>query len=302
MITVLTGENDFEVDRALKRILQSFNGAPEKVDGAAIELRQLPDLLMGTTLFATKRLVIIKDLSLNKTVWADFTGWLPRLSDDVQLVLIETKIDKRTKTYKDLQKVANITDFKVWTEHDGSLAEKWVISEAHALSFTLDAKSAHALILWVGVDQWSLYHALQKLAVLDEVSPMVIKEFIEANPIENVFNLFEAALKGDAIKITEMIGILSITEDPYRLFGLLSGQTFQLMALTTTAKSDAEVAKDLGVHPFALNKLSRYAKAMGRSGAKRAAAAFIEADSGMKTSVAEPWLLIERALLKITQL
>lgn len=302
MITILTGENSFEINRAIEKIIVSFNGVAEKIDGTEIETKQLPDLLMGVTLFATNRLVIIKNLSQNKTVWADFAAWLPRLSNDIQLVLIEAKLDKRTKTYKDIQKIATITEYKPWGERDSMQAEKWAATEAASLGFTLDAKSSRTLVGRVGVDQWLLYQALQKLAVIDEVNPPAIEALIEANPVENVFNLFEAALKGRGEEVSRMIRTLSLTEDPYRLFGLLSGQAFQLIALIISDKSSAEVAKDLGAHPFALSKLTTHATSIGRSGAQDVLQAFVEADAGMKTSAADPWLLIERALLKVVNI
>ena len=302
MITLLTGENGFEISRTLRKTAEGFSGRAEKIDGSELELKQLPDLLMGGTLFAEKRLVIIKNLSENKALWNDFSAWLSRVSSDVQLVLVEPKLDKRTKTYKDLQKAADVHEFKVWTERDGLTAEKWVMSEAEQLGFTLESKNTRFLVARVGVDQWALFHALEKLAVLESISPEVIEEVIEANPVENVFNLFEMALKGDALKVKKMCDNLALSDDPYRLFGLMSGQAFQLAALSVSEKPSADVAKDFGAHPFALSKLAPYAKKLGRAGTRKVIAAFVEADAGMKTSMADPWLLIERALIKIANI
>lgn len=300
MITLLTGENSFEIERALGKLKAEFDGRPEVVDGAELETRQLPDLLMGATLFADKRLVIIKNLSENKAVWTNLSDWLERLSDDIHLVLVESKPDKRTKTYKDLQKVATVHEFKPWSQRDTLQVEKWVSSEAAALSVKLDAKRARQLVQRVGVDQWALYHALQKLALAGEVTPAVIEDIIEPNSSENVFNLFEAALKGDAQKVETMVRTLELTEDPYQVFGLLSGQAFQLAALIVSDQPAAMVAKDLGAHPFALSKLAPYAKKMTKADIKKVVQYFVEADDCLKTSASEPWLLIERVLLKVS--
>lgn len=303
MITVLTGENSFEVHQALQGYVRAFDGVAEKIDGTELELKQLPDLLMGGTLFASKRLVIIKQLSDNKTIWPELSDWLPRVSDDIHLVLVEAKPDKRTKTYKDLQKVATVTEFKPWTERDIAKAEQWVAGEAKVLGCDIDRASVQLLVQRVGPDQWLLHQALQKLTVLDEVTPAIIIDVIEANPIENVFDLFESALRGNVIKVSHMIRTLELTEDPYRLFGLLSGQAFQLAALAVADdKPSAEVAKDLGVHPYGLGKLTTYARKLGKPGVKKVVAAFAEADAGIKTSATEPWLLIERALVKVATL
>ncbi len=158
------------------------------------------------------------------------------------------------------------------------------------------------LVARIGTDQWMLYRALEKLSTLDTVTPDAIETYIDAHAVENVFNVFEAALKSDTARLQEMIRTLSLSDDPYRLFGLLSGQVFQLVALAMSDKPSAEVAKDMGVHPFAMGKMTSYAKKLGRSGAARIAAIFIEADHGMKTSSADPWLLVERALVKVAQL
>lgn len=299
MVTFLTGENSFEMTRTLDSIVSGFDGRAEKFDGSEVTILQLPDLFMGTTLFADKRLVIIKNLSENKPVWEILGEWLERLSDDVQLVLVDSKPDKRTKTYKDLKKFANVQEFAIWTERDTQNAEAWVINEAKQQGWELNNKCAQTLVSRVGVDQWQLDEALRKLAVLDSVTPEIIEEIIDANPKENVFELFDAALKGESSRVSSMIRTLELTEDPYMVFGLLSGQAFQLAALATSDESSGQVASDIGAHPFALSKLSRHAKQLGRSGTKNIIASFAHADSNMKSSTGEPWLLIERALIEV---
>lgn len=151
------------------------------------------------------------------------------------------------------------------------------------------------------MDQWQLSWAIRKLAVLDRVTPEIVAEVIDANPTENVFNLFETALRGDGMGVAQMLRTIELHDDPYRLFGLLSGQAFQLAALAVTDKSAGDVAKDLGTNPYGLSKMAGIAKKLGPSGARRIIDAFAEADTGMKTSAAEPWLLIERALIKVAR-
>lgn len=299
MITVITGDNDFELQRALRQIKVDFSGRAEQYDGVDLDLKQLPDLVMGITLFADKRLVIIKDLSANKVLWNDLPVFLSRISDDVHLVLVEPRLDKRTKTYKELQKNAAIMTYKAWGERDSLQAEKWVMDEAKRRKVVLDTKNVRLLVARVGLDQWLLDQALYKLSFVDEINAQVIETLIDANPTESVFNLFEAALMSNGAAVTQMIRVLSLNEDPFRLLGLLSGQAFQLAALAVSDKPSAEVAKDIGAHPFAVSKLATHAKKLGRAGARSIMAAFVEADTGVKTSAADPWLLIERALLKV---
>lgn len=299
MITVLTGENSFEITRALQRIMDGFGGAVERIDGAELEMKQLPDLLMGVSLFADKRLVIIRGIADNKTVWNELGSWLGRVSDDIHLVLVDAKPDKRTKTYKDLKAQADIQEFGVWGERDLAKAEAWVVAEAQTMKVALDKKSVQMLIHRVGPDQWQLYHALQKLAVLDEVTAAVIEETIEASPTENVFYLFDAALKGDVRRVGDIVRVLEQTDDPYMVFGLLASQAFQLAALSVADKPDSTIAKDIGAHPFALSKLAPHAARLGRGGCRRIIEMFAEADDRMKSSPVGPWIIIDQALVRI---
>lgn len=301
MITLLSGDNTFEIEQELVAIVRDFDGLAERIDGAELELRQLPDLLMGGTLFADKRLIAIKNLSENKAVWPYFGDWIPRISDDISVVLVESKPDKRTTTYKELKKVAHVIDCVSWTDRDEGKAVRWVSEQAVAMNVKLNTKSAQLIVHRVGLDQWALYHALEKLALLDEVTDQIIEQVIDATPSDNVFNLFDAALKGNSQKVASMVHALELTEDPYRLFALLSGQAFQLAAAAVAEPSD-NAAKDLAIHPYVLSKLQPVAKQKGRSGAKKIITIFAEADDDMKLSRAEPWLLIERALLKVASL
>jgi len=302
MITLLTGENSFEISRALHEIEATFKGEAEHIDGSELSLAQLPDLLMGQSLFSEKRLIIIKELSENKTIWPVFEDWLPRVSDDIKLVLVEPKPDKRLRTYKALQKVATVQEFPAWTESDATTAEQWVVSEARRLGLALDKKSAHHLVERVGPRQWELYHALEKLSVLPEVTAAIIDEVVEANPTENVFALFETALRGNGKKVHEMIEVLALTEDAYKVFGLLSSQALQLAALAYADQPSQTVASDIGAHPFVLSKLARQAQKRGRVGAREIVELFAEADSTLKTVSVDPWIVVEQTLLKIANI
>lgn len=298
MITVLTGENNFEISRALDAIVESFDGTAEKFDGGGLELSQLPDLLLGGTLFASERLIIIKDLSTNKALWDVLPEWLERVDTDSRIVLVEPKPDKRTKTFKELKKHADVKEFALWGDRDQFAVEAWAIGEAKRQGVDLDKKSAHALVERIGLDQWQLYHAIEKLSVLEAITPDIIEEVIEPNPTENVFNLFEAALRGDSKKVTDMIKVLQRTQDPYMTFGLLSGQAFQLAALASTTKSPTELASSIGAHPYALSKLAPHARNLGKPGAKKVIRIFADTDVAMKSSATDTWLLIEKALIQ----
>lgn len=299
MITWLTGENSFEVREALQEITRNFSGGAERFDAAELKLVDLPDLLMGMSLFSSERLVIIEDISNNKSLWEKLPEWLPRVNDSIHIVFIDAKPDKRTTSYKALKSVANMQEFPAWGERDDSKAEQWVSTRAKTQGIPLDAQSVKQLVRRVGLDQWQLAHALDTLSLLDTVSPQIIDEVIPANASENIFQLFETALEGKTKEVSQKLAILELQEDPYALFALLSSQALTLAAVTFAGEQD-NPAKDFAIHPFVASKLTRHAKHLGKHKVTRILELFAQTDAYMKRSKAEPWILIEQLLLEVT--
>lgn len=287
--------------RHLDEMMRSFDGHVERIDGREVEIGQLSDLLTGATLFQDKRLVIISQLSENKAVWDVLPEWLERLAIDTSVVLVEPKPDKRTVTYKSLIKKVERQEFPLWTNKDTTKAVQWVLDEAMRQDVPLTKSHAQQIVERVGIHQWGLFQAIQKLALVDEITSEHIEEIIERRPEENVFALFETALRGDFDRTRQLISTLRLTNDAYQTFGLLSSQVLQLTALARASKPASEVAKDIGAHPYVLSKLSHYAERLGASDIQNIVAAAADADRQMKSSGLDPWLLIEKFLMKIAR-
>lgn len=300
MITWLVGDDSFEVREALRRIEGAFEGVAEHIDGSTLSTAQLPDLLMGISLFATERLVVISDLTQNSTVWTTIADWLPRVSGTIHLVLIDTKPDKRTSSYKALKAAAQLQEFAAWAERDTQQAEQWVGARAKEKGVALDAALVRHLVARVGLDKWQLAQALEILALFDTVTAQTIDDSIAQNLHENIFQLFETALAGDAKKLGVMLDILSVQEDPYALFALLSSQAVNLAAIAHAGDAD-NPTKDFAIHPFVASKLSRAARTLGVRKVNAIIESFARTDADLKRSKGEPWLLLRRTLLEVTQ-
>jgi DNA polymerase III delta subunit len=287
-----------EVERLVREKTDAFSGEAERYEGSTLTVAELPDIFMALSLFSEKRLVVIRGLSENKPVWDILPDWMPRLSSDITLVLVEAKPDKRTKTYKALQKEAEVIEHKPWGERDGAVAEQWVATEAKRQGLTLSPTLIRKLVQRVGVHQWHLYQALQKLSVFDEIDEATLNDVIEENQAESVFGLLESALKGDVRRVEELTTRLRRTDDAYQVFALLASQAVQLAALAA-APADANVAGDLGAHPFVLSKLKPYAHKLGMPGAKRILQKIDAADETMKTTSVDLWIVLEQMLFTV---
>lgn len=299
MIILLTGDNIYEIDQELGRIVAAHEVEPEYLDADSVASGDLTDMLMGVSLFSSERLVVIRYASANSSLWGALEEWLER-DTATTLVLIEPRLDKRTKTYKQFVAHADVRSFAVWTEREASVAEKWLQTEAKKRGVALEPRAAHEIILRRGVEQYQLINTLEQLAVFGTITVQIVVEHLEEVSQENVFALLSAGLRGDTQKVHAMISTLKLTNDPYMTMGLLASQIFALSGIVLSSGSQ-EVAKDLGVSPYVLRNLESTARSVDRATLRQAVAALAGADIGIKSRTIDPWLQIEVALSTIEQ-
>lgn len=297
MIYLLTGENTFESERRLGELVAGFEGDVERVDGSELTPDQLPDLLAGVTLFSTDRLVVIKNASSNKPVWTALGEWFEKGVDN-SVVLVERMADKRTKTYKWLEKHAEVVTTKDLQPFE---AVKWVEAEAKQRKLELTPDTARFFVDYVGADQWRLSAELDKLALAGKlVDKELIRELVEPTPQATSFELLDAAFAGRRGDVEQLLQTVAREEDPYMFFGLLAGQVYALaLAKTAGGKSLDAVAKEAGIHPFVLKKVGGLARGLSVTEVKKIVKQLAELDVNLKSRSVEPWVQIQVFLLSL---
>lgn len=98
MMKIFYGDDRIGAEKEIKRF---FGEDYEVVEGENLEISDMPSLFFGETLFGEKRRILIKDLSEKTACWSEFIKYL---DTEHEVVVWESKIDKRTATYKDLLK------------------------------------------------------------------------------------------------------------------------------------------------------------------------------------------------------
>lgn len=302
MIHFLVGENWYGRDEALRALLkkQGADVVVERPEVAQLSLADLQLLLGGHSLFGEARCVVLHNLSAQKELWETLETTLTQLDDQTTLVVLEDKPDKRTKTYKALKAQAEVEEFPLWTPRDTTYAVEWLVQTAKKRGVALTSQHARHVVNRAGVDQARLAGALEKLALLDEISPDAINATVEAQPNENVFALLETALEAHDDALRQMVAGLRQTEEPYRVAGLLSSQLLQLAAVVFNPRSTpAELASLVGAPPFVISKLVPHARRITPATMRELLEVAADTDMKLKSLPVDPWLLVEELLIKI---
>ena len=301
MIYVFFGENEFSKRQKVDEVLG--DRIARRRDGEELTIGDLRELLTGQTLFGGEEPIIITDLSQNSDVWAVFPE-IAKLSDEL-VILLETKLDKRTKTYKNLAKNATVQECASLGERQRPELVKWAIDRTKERGTKLTKKQIETLVDRLGYDQLRLDNLFAQLSLLDEVTDDLIDQFVPLAKSESVFELLDATIRSDVSSIHRIISYLEMTsgdDGAYQTIGLLASQAMNLLALVLSDIDTQKVAQDFGVHPYALRQLSPLARQLDKIAALRICRILLQADMQMKTTGVEPWLLVETALMKIAKL
>ena len=300
MIYLLHGDNEFEKRAALAALVGDMEVV--RCDGEELTAAEICEVVMGQSLFAAEQAVVITDASQNVTLWRE----LPELLSDTAttVVLLEAKLDKRTKTYKWLKSHAEVRECAHFTERQKPQLSAWCVERAKVHGIVLTAVQATTLIDRLGFDQLRLDLALQQLALVGELNDELINALVPLAPAESAFELFAAMMDGDQGKVRAIIAYLeaeSGDDGAYQTLGLLVSQLVQLNALVLSGGDTGAVARDFAAHPYALRKVALYAARITQAQLAVINSALAQADEQMKTTRVSPWLLVEAALIDVTR-
>ncbi len=296
MIYLLYGENFYAKQVELAKHIKDLSpNSLEKIDGDKLEPDDLAQIFTGISLFSQSRTIIIKQLSHNAAVWEKLAMYWSASSDNT-IILLEDSVDKRTKTYKLLQKNHTVIECK---EPSGGELISWLQRSGSQKNPSFTRGHAQLLVDRIGRHQMKLYYALQKVLLLDKIDESTIENVIDDEPEARVFGLIEAIIQRDTQRGLHHMKAVKENEDPHMFFGLLVSQTFLLITLSASQASAAEVAKDLNVHPYPLQKMTTAAKQLTTHSADEIIRILTQTDMQLKQSSGDAWMIIEQCIHKL---
>lgn len=308
MIYCLIGENSFARRLELKKLIGGASA--RQYDGSEMAPADLATALAGQSLFGGDEIIVIDEASSNKPLWDAFGAWVEKLDDGTTLILCDTKPDKRTKTYKQLQKYGKLIACDEWSSRQTAAAEEWLRQYATKQEVKLSAALAYDMVQRAIrpsaidekpiIDQQLLATAVRQLRLAEgDVSQELIETVLPPSLHENVFGLLERAMKGDVTGVQRMVGHLAHSkQDGHQTFGLLASQATNIAALVLSP-STANVADDIGANPYALRQLNDLARRCSLEQIRFVVQSLAHTDEQLKSGRGDAWELVEKSLVEI---
>ena len=185
----------------------------------------------------------------------------PRVGEDVFLVVVEPKLDGKTRFGQFLKKQPGHEEC---VPYRGRALEDWLITQAKDAGCLLSQSLAIYLIERSGSELLTLENEIAKLRVHPVVSKELIDDLVTANPHSQTFDFLDALMRGQLSKsLTFYREQRQQKADPLAMMGLLIWQLRILVIVSRGNFSDSELMSEFGLKPFVLQKARALTRKIG---------------------------------------
>jgi DNA polymerase III subunit delta len=288
MINTLTGSNFYLLKKRMDELTGQFvkeHGelAIEKIDAEEVVSQTVLDAVQSLPFLSARKMVIVRNGSLNKTLSGQIEQIIDSAGDSVDLIFYEPSPDKRTSYFKVLKAKTQLEEFN---EMDIRELARWLAAEAKKQGGQLSQAEAGYLVDRVGLNQQQLAGELDKLITYEpKITRDNIDRLTEKMPQSKVFDLLDAAFAGDKERALELYADQRAQKvEPQAIMAMIGWQ-LRLLALAKAggSKSSQRIAKDAGLSPYPVMKAQNLARKIDNDKLRRMVAEALEIDDKSKT-------------------
>lgn len=304
MVVVLTGPNDYMVQEKLRQLTSEFvrehgDFGIETIEAGNVDFGRLLETVSSLPFLTNRRMVIVRDLNANKALHENIEQLLDSVSDTTDLVLIESKFDKRMSLYKTLKKR---TEFLEFNELDERALAQWAVNYTKEQNGNIKPNDATHLVTRTGLSQIGLKHELDKLLSFDaNITRHSIDTLTEPLPRSSVFELLDAAFHGDKRKT------IALYEDqrkqqvePRAIMGMIAWQLHIIAVVKFNENDGAEtIAKNAKLNPFVVRKTLGIVKSLSQMQVRELIARALKLDVRLKSEPIDADDAVQHFLLTI---
>lgn len=251
MIIFLFGKEDYLITEKVKEIKMGY----KKVHGQSLNLETMEatdfkdfyDAFSQKSMFVKKNLFILENVFSNDKFKKAFAKSLKEFVDSSDIILlIERKTLKKSKFLEDLKKNSKHQEFENVNKRDFAQKE----FQKYGTEIERDALE---YLLFICSDLWVLSSEIKKMSLYtSKVEKKHVDMFLQKQTQSEIFRTIDAIAEKDkktALKLIE--NHIENGDSPFYLLTMITYQFRNLLLVKSTMDK-----RGLGIHPFALRKLT----------------------------------------------
>lgn len=303
---VLTGENSFMLRTELQRIVDGFvkehtDMALEQLDAEEVEYNRMREALESLPFLASRKMVVLRSPSASKQFQENAEKLLEDLPETTDVVIVESKLDKRTAYYKYLKKQSGFQEF---SELDEAALAKWLAGFAAEQGASLSLGDARHLVERVGGSQQLLANETAKLAQYNQaITRASIDLLTEKTPQSTIFELLDAALAGNHARTLQLYDEQRAQKvEPQQVLALLGWQLHAMAIVKFAGDRDVNaIAKEAKLNPFVVRKTQGVVRRMPLAEIKQLIQEVLDLDLRLKSESIDADEALQNLLLTIVK-
>lgn len=310
-VVVVVGPEEFLGERQTQQIRADVLALDPEAEhhvssGGALSAASLGEL-SAPSLFSSTRMVVVTEVDdVDDSLHGQLVDYATSPDPDVCLVLVHPGGPKGSGLLTKLRKLPAVTEIKLDKVKAGGFVD-FVGHEARRHGEQIDREAADFLVQAVGADLRGLASAVDQLchdfpgARLDLA---MVRRYFSGRAEVKGFDIAEKALDGQlAEALAELRWALNLGVDGPAVTGPFAFKVRQLARLLGSPRGmrDADLAREVGVPPFAIKRMRAQLRAWDPAGMATAVQAVATADAAVKGAAEAPDYELERMVMRVVQ-
>ena len=255
--------------------------------------------------FADRRVILVEDSGFFKNKTEDLADYLERIPPYLILIFSESEVDKRTKTFKAIQKAGHVVEF---AEQNEETLTRWVLTRMKKEGKKITQADMQHFLQKTGSEMSRIDNELEKLLSYCAKKEVITRRDIDAvcstqlsNQIFDMVRLVTEHRQKEALD--HYYDLLALKEKPMRILYLIGRQYQQLLqigGLSREGVPQSEIASTVGVPPFVVRKTLGLASRYDEAELQTILNELTSLEEDVKTGRLEETLSVELAIVKLS--
>ena len=255
--------------------------------------------------FSDRRVVLVEESGFFKNKTEELAEYLESLPEYLVLVFSEEEVDKRTRTFKAMQKHGHITEF---AQQNEDTLIRWILTRMKREGKKIRTEDMQHFLSAVGTDMANIDNELEKLlsycADRDVISSADIDAVCAPQITNQIFDMVRAIADHRQKDALDMYyDLIALKEKPMRILYQISRQFQQLLQIGSLSREgfpQAEIAAKAGVKPFVVRRSMGLLRRYTEQDLWEILRFLTQSEEEVKTGRLDEQLSVELAIVKLS--
>ena len=317
MIYFVFGEDSYRSKRKLEEIVLGYKKIHKSglnliyIDAEKKDFGDFYGNLKITSMFAEKKLIIVKNIFSNAKFQESFSENIKNLegAKDIIIIYEDNAPDQRTKFFKAMKKNVKCQEFNYLQP---AMLKKWVVAEFEKNKTRINPDALDLLVDFVRNDLWRAANEINKLSNYKNggagsVEKKDVELLVKPNIENDIFKTIDALAAKDKKQALSLLHKhLEDGDAPLYLLSMISYQ-FKNLLIIKELQEDPKgtqnpynvTVKKSGLHPFVAQKSYYLCNQFSMPQLKKIYQKIFQIDSDIKTGKVEPETALDLLLAEI---